>query len=217
MKNCCGISSVPIAEQFDMTNAEKELKSYLKKGPNPTIRNITEQIVNTGTGTTLLDIGAGIGSASFELLAAGYNEAVCVDISPAYAAINRNEIIKRGFENRMKMIVGDFTEQKELLSNSDTVIMNRVVCCYPLFRPLLKSALQHSQRLFAYSYPHDRWYNRLFIATSNFLRKIRGEKFRSFVHSPTEMEEIINSAGFQKLKHSQTFVWSIDLFQRVAT
>ena len=217
MKNCCNLSSGPIAEHFDVNAAESELKRYIEKGPNPTTRSLLAHIISSGTGTTLLDIGAGIGAASFELLAAGYTEAVCIDISPAYTAVTRKEIIKRGLENRMKMIEGDFAESNESVPNSDTVVMDRVVCCYPLFRPLLESALQRSQRLFAYSYPHDRWYIRLVFAIENLLRKIRGEEFRTFVHSKREMERIITSAGFRKLKHARTLVWSIDLFHRVTT
>jgi magnesium-protoporphyrin O-methyltransferase len=216
MKNCCGISSGSISAHFDEITAENELKRYIQEGPNPTTRSLLAHIINTGTGTTLLDIGAGIGTASFELLAAGYTEAVCIDISPAYTAVTRKEIIKRGLENRMKMIEGDFAESNEGVPDSDTVIMDRVVCCYPSFRPLLESALQHSQRLFAYSYPNDRWYTRLVFAIENLLHKIRGEEFRTFIHSPREMERIITSAGFRKLKRTRTLVWSIDLFHRVA-
>ena len=213
--NCCGLSSGSISEHFDVNTAENELKRYFEKGPNPTTRSLLAHIINAGTGTTLLDIGAGIGAASFELLAAGYTEAVCIDISPAYSAVTCKEIIKRGLENRMKMIEGDFAESNEKVPDSDTVVMDRVVCCYPLFRPLLESALKHSQRLFAFSYPHDRWYVRLVFALSNILRKIRGEEFRTYIHSQREMERIITSAGFRKLKHTGTLVWSIDLFHRV--
>ena len=132
-------------------------------------------------------------------------------------AVTRKEIIKRGLENRMKMIAGDFAELNEQVPGSDTVVMDRVVCCYPLFRPLLESAVQHSQRLFAYSYPHDRWYIKLVFAISDLLRKIRGQEFRTFIHPQKEMEQIITSAGFRKLKHTGTMIWSIDLFQRVTT
>ena len=214
MKNCCKISSGSIVDHFDENTAKNEMKRYIKKGPNPTTRCLLAHIVNTGAGTTLLDIGAGIGAASFELLAAGYNEAVCIDISPAYTGVTREEIIKRGLENRMKMIEGDFAETNDSVPNSDTVVMDRVVCCYPLLRPLLKSALQCSQRLFAFSYPNDRWYVRLIFIIENLLHKIRGERFRIFIHSPGKMEQIITSAGFRKLKHSQTIVWSIDLYRR---
>jgi hypothetical protein len=60
MKNCCGLSSGPILEYFDENTAESELKRYIQKGPNPTTRSLLAHIISAGTGTTVLDIGAGI-------------------------------------------------------------------------------------------------------------------------------------------------------------
>ncbi len=214
MNHCCKSPGSSIGEHFDVQIAERELKRYVHKGPNPTTRRLRDQIVSIGTGTTLLDIGAGIGAASFELLAAGYTEAVCIDISPVYAAVTRHEIMKRGLENRVKTIEADFAAISEGVKNADTVVMDRVVCCYPQYHTLLESALQRSRRLFAFSYPHRRWYVRFVFAIQNILRTMRGDEFRTFVHSPREMEQIIVSAGFRKLNQARTLVWSIDVYRR---
>jgi 16S rRNA A1518/A1519 N6-dimethyltransferase RsmA/KsgA/DIM1 with predicted DNA glycosylase/AP lyase activity len=56
----------------------------------------------------LLDIGAGIGALTFELLDRGITEAVVVEASPAYLAASRDEAICRHQETSVRFVGGDF-------------------------------------------------------------------------------------------------------------
>jgi magnesium-protoporphyrin O-methyltransferase len=178
---------------------------------------LRDQILKIGAGATLLDVGAGIGAVSFELLASGYTEAVCVDLSPAYLRAARSEINRRGLDARMSVIEGDLTQAAGRIPESDTVVMDRVVCCYPHFQSLLETGLRHSKRLLAFSYPQDRWYVRLVIAIENLRRRMGGDPFRAFTHSPAAMERLITSAGFRRLARSRTLAWCIDVYQRTGS
>ena len=72
------------------------------------------------------------------------------------------------------------------LACSTVVTLDRVVCCYKLYEPLLQQALQLADHGFAFSYPRNRWFVRLGIWLENALRRRRGAPFRTFVHPPLE-------------------------------
>ena len=88
------------------------------------------------------------------------------------------------------------------------------VCCYPLYEPLLRRALQLARTGFAMSYPRDRWFVRAGMWLENALRRRRGNPFRTFVHPPSEMMRIIEGAGFRLASRRRTPSWSCDVFVR---
>ena len=214
MSGCCSRSCGPISVQFDSKRAEADLRLYKRKGPNPTTRQLRDGIVRAGAGQTVLDVGAGIGAASFELLAAGFSSSLTIDASPAYVVVARREAEARGVAARMTIVEGDFVAAAATLPTADTVVLDRAVCCYPHFRPLLEAALTHSGRLLAVSYPRDRWYVRLLVAVDNLRRAARRNAFRVVVHSGAAMEELILVHGFQRASRTGTLEWCVDVYQR---
>jgi magnesium-protoporphyrin O-methyltransferase len=173
--------------------------------------------VRAGTGQTLLDVGAGIGAASFELLAAGFSTACTVEAAPAYVAVSRREAEIRGLASRMTLLEGDFVATAATVPAADAVVMDRVVCCYPHFRPLLEQALKRSNRLFAFSYPRDRWYVRWVVALDNLRRAATRNAFRAAVHSALAMEQLIVARGFHRASRTGTLAWCVDVYVRGAT
>jgi SAM-dependent methyltransferase len=217
MSHCCAGVCGAIATQFDAARAESDMKQYRTKGPNPTTRLLRDDIVRAGAGESLLDIGAGIGAATFELLAAGFSTAFTVDASSAFVAVARGEAQVRGLASHMTILEGDFLATAAAVPAADTVVMDRVVCCYPAYRPLLEQALKRSDRLFAYSYPRGRWYVRLVVAWENLWRAVTRNPFRTVVHSPRAMERIILANGFHRVSRSGTLAWCVDVYRRGTT
>src|SRR5512145_1009533 len=72
VSSCCSGCCTGIARQFDAKTAAGDLHRYREKGPGPTTRLLREFVARVGVGDTVLDIGAGIGALSFELLAGGF-------------------------------------------------------------------------------------------------------------------------------------------------
>jgi len=217
MSACCSSPGSTIDKHFDATIAERDLQRYTKRGPNPTTRKLREQVLKIGVGDTILDVGSGIGAVGFELLEAGYSKYVAMDISSAYITTARSEAVRRGIKGRMTFHQGDFTQSTTSIPVADTVVMDRVVCCYPDYRLLLEHSLRHSLRLFAFSYPRDRWYVRAIIAIENGRRRFQHNGFRTVVHSAREMEDLISSRGFRRIGRSGTIAWIVDVYCRVAT
>jgi predicted RNA methylase len=216
MPCCSGCSRYAEAEhQFGPAVATRDLDRYRKKGPDATSRLLLNAVRDQLTGeASLLDIGGGVGVIDFELLANGVRLATLVDASPAYLEAAGREAEARKMADRLQRVIGDFAALGEAVQPADVVTMHRVVCCYPDHATLLQAATKHADRVFAFSYPRDRWYIRTWLSLENLRRRLFGNPFRTFVHSPRAMEERITQQGFVRMHRSRTFVWSIDVYGR---
>jgi magnesium-protoporphyrin O-methyltransferase len=218
MSHCCSPPSNPTTQHFDAQRAARDLATYQKSGPDPTTLGLLAGLAGTGIRPeSLLDIGAGIGALSFELLKTGVARATCVDMSQAFVEGGQAETQRRGLAARMSWRVADFLALAPSVPPADVVTLDRVVCCYPAVEPLLRQAAQHARVLLAMSYPRDRWYVRLVLAAENFVRQLRRNAFQSFVHPVADMEALLTDAGFQRVSGTGTLVWRMDVFRRVAT
>jgi SAM-dependent methyltransferase len=212
--SCCAFGNTA-DQHFDAKKVAKELAQYRRKGPGPTTRGLRDGFLSAGLREgTLLDIGGGLGILSLELLDAGFSRAVVVDASSAYLAAASEEAIRRGLSGTTEFVHGDFLAVADNLEPSSAVTLDRVVCCYPLYEPLLKQALELARTGFAMSYPRDRWFVRLGVWLENALRRRSGNTFRTFVHPPPEMMHIVERAGFRLAIRRQTLAWSSDIFVR---
>ena len=159
MPACCSTFERAAEQQFNERKAAQELKRYRTKGPGPTTRLLQEGIAQAGAPKgTLLDIGSGVGSLTFGLLERGITHAVAVDASSAYNGVARQEAERLGRAEAVQFVHGDFVTVASELPIATLVTLDRVVCCYPSYEPLLDAALCHTDRCLAFSYPRDVWY-----------------------------------------------------------
>jgi SAM-dependent methyltransferase len=162
----------------------------------------------------MLDIGSGIGVLSFGMLEAGVRRAICVDLSQAALAVNAEEAQRRGIGDRIERVTGDFVAIAATLPLVDLVALDRVVCCYPDFVPLLNQAAAHSRHLLAISYPRDRWWVRLAVRIENGWRRLQGDGFRAFIHPPASMQELLHHHGFTRSRTLVSFTWQMEVYTR---
>jgi magnesium-protoporphyrin O-methyltransferase len=212
---CCSTYGNLAGAHFDEKIARRDLENYRKKGPGPTARLLRDMLVETRVNDgTLLDVGSGVGGLSFELLERGVGRAIAVDASAAYLAAATQEATRRDKLGALEFRHGDFVDMASTIPPATVVTMDRVICCYPAFESLLKEALGHAERYFAYSYPRDVWYVRAAIAGENGIRKLKGGPFRAFVHPVEHMTQMIECAGFRLAGRRQTWQWSADVWIR---
>jgi SAM-dependent methyltransferase len=201
--------------QFSKRLAERDLRRYRRKGPGPTTRLLLDGIAEAGTVKgTLLDIGSGVGALAFELLDLGMASATVVDASSAYLAAATAEAERRGRANAFQPVHADFLTASPRLPQATLVTLDRVVCCYPAFAPLLEEAARHAERRLAFSYPRDDWYVRAMVAAENGTRRVVGNPFRSYVHPPAAMADVVVRAGFTRVSRAQVSVWAVDVYER---
>lgn len=212
---CCGCSFGDTAEQqFTRERAAKELKRYRRRGIGATTRLVRDGLASAGLiDGVLLDIGAGIGALTFELLERGASRALVVEASPAYLEATSDEAARRGRAAEIDLVRGDFLDVANRVPIASVVTLDRVICCYPFYERLLTEALRHAARGFAFSYPRDRWYVRAGVRVENMTRRYR-TTFRTFVHPEARMRQVIERADFTLVSHAQTFTWSVDVFVR---
>jgi magnesium-protoporphyrin O-methyltransferase len=185
---CCAYQFDDAAERhFTAEKVAKEVERYRRKGIGPTTRLLRDGLVKGGLiQGTLLDIGGGLGALTFELLQRGMAAAVVVDASSAYLEAAAAEAHRRG-QTLVRFVHGDFVAVADSVSSASVVTLDRVVCCYPDYEPLLKRSLQRADRAFALSYPRDRWHVRAALGLENAMRS-RKSAFRTFVHPVHRMQ-----------------------------
>ena len=218
VSRCCSSYSAVAASHFDDKIARRELACYRSTGPGSTARMLRDLLLATGPlGGVLLDVGSGIGGLTFELLEHGVARALAVDASPANLAAATEEAIRRGRAGDVQFVHGDFLDVAPRIPPATVVTLDRVVCCYPLYEPLLEESLRHAERCFAISYPRDVWHVHAAIAFENAVRRIRKNPFRAFVHPAKRMTRVMQGAGFRLVSRRQTWQWSADVYLRGAS
>jgi SAM-dependent methyltransferase len=210
--NCCEITD----SAFTKEEARADLQNYRRSGPSKQTKLILEAIRSLGLkNAQLLDIGGGIGAIHHELLGDVAREATHVDASSAYLKEAKQEAARRGHSERIHFIHADFTDVASDLPKADIVTLDRVVCCYPDFRRLLKAAAEHSQRALALTYPRETWFLQIGLKMVNFFQRLRKDPFRVFLHPIAEMDALLRKEGFERVSLRRLFVWEMALYQRM--
>ena len=212
--NCCEITD----NAFSEAEARSALKSYSRNGPANQTQLILEALRSLGLkNADLLDIGGGIGAIHHELLDDVAHAATHVDASSAYLKEAKAEAARRGHGERVNFIHADFTDVAADIPKADIVTLDRVVCCYPDFRGLLKAAADHSRKALALTYPREVWYIRIGLKVANFFQRLRKDPFRGFLHPIAEMDSLIKREGFEPVSLRRLLVWEVALYQRTVT
>ncbi len=201
--------------QFGRKVADRNLRRYRRRGAEGITRIMLGELPGWPlTGRNLMDVGGGIGIVSAALANNGVASATLVEASPSYLEAARGEVEPLYASRPTKFLLGDFTVIADGLPDADVLTLDRVVCCYPNAEALLHAAAARTRQLLAFTYPRDRWHVRVMIAMQNFLRRLRGNMFRAFVHPPQRMCATLETAGLVRAARRETLVWACDLYHR---
>ena len=200
---------------FTGARAQQELANYRRRGPTGTARHLLEAVKTLGiVPETLLDVGGGIGVLEHELLEGGLQRAVHVEAAAAYVEAARGEALRRGHGSRIEFRHGDFLTLAPELAAADLVTLDRVVCCYPDFEPLLRISAGKARCCYALSVPHDRWYMHAHTKWENRRRQWAGNAFRTFVHPVAQIHAVLQDAGLEFRNTRRTLAWEISVWAR---
>ena len=213
--NCCQCQG--LEELFDDKYVSKELADYRKKGPNKTTRILINALSSEGIqGTSLLDIGGGVGAIQHALLQAGAQMAIDVDASQAYLHAARQESQRRGIADKVSFQHGNFIDLASQIPPADIVTLDRVVCCFPDMENLIGLSAAHARKLYGLVFPRDTWWVRIGIKVANFFLRLQKNPYRGFVHPVPAMEAIITRKGFTQRFIRRTFVWQVMVFEHAS-
>lgn len=200
---------------FNAEQAAKAVRAFERKGLDGTARPMIEALQAEGLqGATVLEVGAGPGTALVTMLEAGAGHAVAYDISPSYESVAGALFQGRGLTERVEWHTGDYLASGDQ-RRADTVFLNRVVCCYP-DATLVSAVAVRASRLLALSYPRRRWYTRAGIRVINGFLRLRRVPFRVFVHDPDAIASKVAAAGFEEVATGGSAAWEWKVWRRAA-
>jgi hypothetical protein len=212
MSTCCAQG---YERFFGARTARRDAKRYRERGLDDTARRLVDELAARGlAGTTVLEIGGGVGAVDLELLAIGAERATIVELSHWYDEEALGLAREAGVETRIERRHGDFVEQEAGLEAADVVVMHRVVCCYPDPERLVGAAAGHARRLLALSFPRDTWWLRLGFRLANLWFRLRGG-FQGFVHAPARVVASAERSGMTTVLHERAGrIWRVAVFER---
>jgi SAM-dependent methyltransferase len=144
--SCCAFDHT-VDQQFTREKVAKELRRYQRKGLGRTARLLRDSLSAARlTSGTLLDVGAGVGALTFALLDEGMTRGTVVEASAAYLAAASEETTRRDRSAAVHFVHGDYVAVGPQVPGATIVTLDRVVCCYPLFEPLLEQAARHARK-----------------------------------------------------------------------
>lgn len=214
----CACGPAGVEEIFSDRLARRELRRYRRSGLPVRARRILDAIQDTTSiaGRDVLEVGAGIGDLTIELLERGAARALLVDAAPAFIEAARELSRERGLEDRIETVAGDFAQLADPEPH-DIVVLDRVVCCYPEGPALLGAAARVTRGTLAMSHPRGVWWTRLFTRIANLVQKLLRRRFRIFVHDPAELMRVLRDAGLDPREAGRRGPWQILIATRIPT
>ena len=148
------------------------------------------------------------------LLQQGAKSAVGIDLAPDMLKEAQAWADEKNLTDRVQYIQGDFIELLDQVDNAEVTILDKVVCCYPFAELLINSSTIKTNKVYALTYPRNRWFIRVAMEVMAFFLKLSGSDFRAFVHKPNDIESWITDAGFKKTYQNKTFIWLTQVYQK---
>ena len=216
MTACCTPSrSREGTNKFFSRQAKQFAKRFRKKGLAGEQRLLEEGILKSApAGSSILEIGCGVGGLHHTLLKKGLGSAVGIDISEGMIAAAKELSAELGLEVRTSYLLGDFVEMYGRIEAADVTILDKVVCCYENVDELLKQSLSKTRRVYALSFPKSNLLIKLVFHVPITIGKILGWSFHPYWHDWNAIKQRIEDHGFKPKFHDRTFVWDVHVFER---
>ena len=207
-----------IGEEFD-ADACDFCDRYKRRGLSRSSRLLLDFVLNEGAREkTIVDLGCGAGGFSIELLKIGAASVIGFDLSSKMIEMASELARVSGFERRAKFQVGNAAEAE--LPSSDIVIIDKVLCCYSNWRPLLKNAMDAGRAMVGFIVPRDqglaKWPFRIGVRVVNFFQKRRG-KILFYLHPLDILDRTLQDSGFTQRKRQGSRLWLVFLYTRPPT
>ena len=211
MSCCCPHSNS--ANRFFSFFAGRYRKRFEKKGFEPSQKQLLEGLQQAGyEDASILEIGSGVGHLHQTLLEQGAGSAVGIDLASKMICEAQQWANDRGLTDRASYIEGDFMEISEAVKDADVTVLDKVVCCYPDADGLVHESLARTNRVYALTYPRNRWYVRAVMGATAWVMKVMRSDFRSYVHDPELIEKWIRASGFDKVYQNNNLVWLTQVY-----
>lgn len=203
-------------EFFGEKTAANDARRYRRKGADPMASSLARRAAARGVaGASVLEIGGGVGQVALELLKAGAAAAEVVELLPAYEPFVRELASEAGVAERMSFRTSDLVADPASAAPADVVVLNKVVCCTPDGVALAGIAASLARRTLVLSFPRQVWWARAALAAANLYLRLRGRRFRVFVHPEASIEGAVEARGLTRVSERNGPLFRIAAFERV--
>jgi SAM-dependent methyltransferase len=202
-------------ESFDERHAAQRLDEYRSRGARGSTRRLIAALSVGGTaGSTVLDIGGGVGAVHLGLLQAGAASAIDVDASGPLLAAAREEAARLGLADRVDHRKGDFVALAPDVPDVDLVALDKVICCYVDGASLLAAAGARARRRLGLVAPRDAWWVRVAGRILNGWQRLRRDPYRFYVHPAGEIAVTLRAAGLERVHLDAGWFWQLEVHER---
>jgi len=167
-------------------------------------------------GLSVLEFGSGAGGLSRELIGRGAASVTGIDLSPMSVEHATAEASRAGLGERLHYRLGDGAETP--LELFDAIVSQKVFCCYPQPERLMANTLPSARRVYALVLPQSRGIvgliARAIVAVENVARRVRGDRFRAYVHDVRRIDAAIRAAGFERRLARRHWAWLVLVYTR---
>jgi methyltransferase family protein len=211
--SCC--SPRGCAQFFNEKTARRDAKRYRRKGLDGTAERAVGFLRARGVeNASVLEIGGGVGAVHLELLRAGADHAVNLELSTGYDEAAAALVREAGLDGKVERRLGDIVEEGEAVAPADAVVLHRVVCCYPDPVALVGAAAEHARRYLVISFPRESALTRVGIRLANLWIRLRGIEFRAYVHSPRVIVAAAERQGLRPVLEHRGLIWQLAALER---
>ena len=210
--NCCSRHIGAAQTCFGWMSKRYE-RRYRRKGLDDNQLQLVRELESMGLdGLTLLEVGCGVGALHQTLLEKGALTATGIDLAPCMLQLAKSRAKEHKLEQRTQYRLGDFVEMSESLDKVDVTVLDKVVCCYPAPKELIRATLDCTSRAIALTYPRKHLLGEIYNKIWNFGYWLFRSDFRSFIHEPQLVQESIEAGGFKRAFDRDSLMWHTQVY-----
>ena len=188
-------------------------RRYRRKGLDDNQLQMVGELESLGIdGATILEVGCGVGALHQTLLQKGAASALGLDLAPAMLERAEQRASEFQLDERTQYLLGDFVEVSDTLEAADISVLDKVVCCYPAPRELLDATIKCTRGTIALTYPRKHLASELANYIWNFGFWLFRSDFRSFVHDPGLIHQLLEAGGFRRAFNHDSPMWHTQIY-----
>ena len=218
LMSCCSTPNASDGTNRFFTRMSKVYaKQFRKKGLAKEQRMLLDGVKRMPIhGTSILDIGCGVGSLHLTLLNDGAGKAVGVDMAIGMIKKAGEFARELGVHERATYIHGDFVQSSAEIPEADITLLDKVVCCYDDLPRLLEESTTKTRKVYALTHPKENVVLRMMFKGHIALAKLFRWKFRPSWHNWAFMRRYITMRGFSLVYENATLAWQVLVFVKPA-
>ncbi len=191
---------------------------FKKSGLVKSSQILLDELTTLGIrGKRLLDLGCGVGSFSFKALERGVTSTAGFDLSSIMIGTASRLSEERGVKERASFRRDDAA--KAALPESEIVVLDKSMCCYPNIDELLDNSSNASREYYSFILPRSDTKISRIIATfvvsiGNLLSKITSQS-RTYIHNIRKIDRVLTSRNFERVFRETSGMWLILIYRRI--